>query len=74
MKRARWFLTLYGRRLSEDPSVECLRARIADGGDSFADGAEAGKASAPPERRDRGRGGKARAAGRQEGQLEFAFP
>ena len=74
MKRARWFLTLYGRRLSEPPSVEALRARIADGGGAFAEGAEGAEASAPPERRNRGRGGKARAAGTQEGQLEFAFP
>jgi putative DNA modification/repair radical SAM protein len=73
MRRARWFLTLYGKSLGESrspeaPSPEVLRARIAEGG--LPEGAEVG-GRAGPGKKGRGRGGRAAAV---EGQLEFAFP
>jgi hypothetical protein len=76
MRRARWFLTLYGKSLAESrspeaPSPERLRARIADGG--HPEGAEV-DGSEDSGKRGKGRGGRAAASGAVGGQLEFAFP
>jgi len=71
MKRARWFLTLYGKRLAALPSEEALRARIADGGEGFV---AAEKIAAGPGEGKKGVKPRSSGTDASRGQLEFAFP